>query len=602
MRTPPDSPRPRPRQRPLLTLALAGPLLACSGSIGIEDNPSGSVNEPGPGPTNRPPGTTPGTGGPSTGGPSTTPGTGGAPGTTPGSRPTEPGPSASGECKTEAPGLPSLRRLTTEELERSLKALLGRDVAVAWPQDEAVVGYPSARGNFVLEPHARSLYTTLLPELRRIVTSSPTALSDACATTDTKCATALAEKFAVRAWRRPVSAEERTSLLAFYDQVLKELGGDAKEATATLVLSILSSPHFLYRSEVGVADAKADAPRRLSSREVGTALSYFFLGQPPDAMLLTKIESNSLQTEAQILAEIERLRGSPAHAAWMARFFQQWTHVQDLEDKDHALDKFPDATKAYKKEAEEAFVRQVTALMGKPNATFEELVAGKSFVAGPLTAKVYKPGAKPTGFQTFEAEDGRRGLFTSVAFLSQYSKPDRPNAIERAKFFLDQVICRELPGIPADALQREFMPDPKKSPRQNFEVLTSDAACAGCHMMLNPIGFSFDKYGPDGQLLRAIEGFPVDTKGSVRGTTDIDGDIDGPEDLIAKVAKSREARMCFIKQWFRFSNGRQESALDACTLQRLFDTMEKEGDSLTTFARHYFTSRNFLYRHAQEAP
>lgn len=516
-------------------------------------------------------------------------------------RPSEGGPAASNACNGEAPGAPALRRLSSEELDRSLRVLLGRNVAVDWPEDELVGGYPSARENVVLETHARALYATLLPELRKIVETSPSSLSDQCATADTRCATALVQGFAGRAWRRALSAEERTSLLGFYEQVRQELG-DAREATATLLLAILSSPHFLYRTELGTGDGRLDPARRLSSREIGTALGYFFWGQPPDATLLAKMDGDRLRTEGEILAEIERLRGSPAHAAWMGRFFQRWTHVEGLDQKDHNLDRYPDATKAYKKEAEEALVRQFVAVLGKPEGTFEELVSSRSFVAGPLTAKAYRAGARPSGFTTLEADPGRRGAFMSVGFLTYYSKPDRPNALERAKFFLDQVLCRQLPGVPADALQREFTPDPRKSHRQNFETLTGDAACSGCHTMLNPIGFSFDRFGADGQVLREIDGFPIDTRGTIRGAGELDGELSGPEDFILRIARSREARLCFLRQWFQFSNGRQQEEPDSCTLQRLLDTMAKEGDSLATFARHYFTSRNFLYRQAREAP
>lgn len=579
-------------------LALGCAVAACAGDIAPGergDDPGATPGNPGtPGRTGAPlsPGT-PGSSG--TGGSTATPGTPGMPGpSTPGA-PTSPG----GACA-ESPGAATLRRLGQEELERSLKALLGRDVDVAWPQDELVSGYASARDNLIHEPHARALYTSLLPELRKIVTTGLAGLSDKCATADAACAASLVDGFAARAFRRAVTAAERTSLLAFYDQARQDLG-DPKEATAHLLLAVLSSPHFLYRSELGVADA-GRPERRLSSREIGTALAYFFWGQPPDATLLAKMDGDRLQADTDINAEIERLRAAPAHAAWMGRFFQQWSHVQGLDQKDHAADKYPDATKAYKREAELALVQQFTSLITKPTATYEELIASRSLVAGPLTAKAVKAGAKPTALSSVEADPGRRGVFMSVGFLTEYSKPDRPSALGRAKFFLDQVICRDLPGVPADALQREFTPDPKKTHRQNFEAFTSGVACAACHTMLNPIGFSFDRFGADGQVLREIDGFPINTRGTIKGAGELDGDIEGPEDFILKVSKSRDARLCYLRQLFRFGTGRKDAELDRCTLERVLGTMQKEGDLLSSFARNYFTSRGFLSRQIRETP
>lgn len=74
----------------------------------------------------------------------------------------------------------------------------------------------------------------------------------------------------------------------------------------------------------------------------------------------------------------------------------------------------------------------------------------------------------------------------SVGFLAHYSNPDRPNAIARAKFLVEQVLCESRGGIPANALEREFTPDSDKTSRQNFEAFTSSPACAGCHRTVLP--------------------------------------------------------------------------------------------------------------------
>ena len=90
--------------------------------------------------------------------------------------------------------------------------------------------------------------------------------------------------------------------------------------------------------------------------------------------------------------------------------------------------------------------------------------------------------------------------------------------------------------------------------RQYFDMMTSGDACAGCHHgYVNPLGFAFEHF---------------DAAGLYR-ETDNDLPIDAARELSELLASSADARRCFAKNWFAFSQGRDATDADACFLERL---------------------------------
>jgi hypothetical protein len=144
----------------------------------------------------------------------------------------------------------------------------------------------------------------------------------------------------------------------------------------------------------------------------------------------------------------------------------------------------------------------------------------------------------------------------------------------------EQLLCQPVepppPGVPVI--------DPSSSTEQSTQDIlnahTSDPNCAGCHNLMDPIGFVFQEFDASG-LLQVLDskGMPIQTQGEMIGTLDIDGPIDGIEDLANKLASSDQVKDCFIRQWWRFAFGRVESAVNANdldTLKMLFT--EEKGD------------------------
>ncbi len=93
---------------------------------------------------------------------------------------------------------------------------------------------------------------------------------------------------AERAFRRPVTETDLTSLMAFYDAGARE--GGFEHGVRDALSAILASPHFLYRAEGG-QDGGTVA---LTDLELASRFSFFLWGSVPDRELLDLAEASRL--------------------------------------------------------------------------------------------------------------------------------------------------------------------------------------------------------------------------------------------------------------------------------------------------------------------
>jgi hypothetical protein len=104
--------------------------------------------------------------------------------------------------------------------------------------------------------------------------------------------------------------------------------------------------------------------------------------------------------------------------------------------------------------------------------------------------------------------------------------------------------------------------------RQKFEQHASDPSCQGCHQLVDSIGFGLEMMDAIGRFREIENGQVVDSSGALVGT-DVDGAFTGPAELALKLSQSRQASDCFVRQLFRFVEGRTERDADQCELAAL---------------------------------
>jgi len=367
------------------------------------------------------------------------------------------------------------------------------------------------------------------------------------------CAQQFVDEFGRRAFRRPLTAQERVDFMVFFN----ESPGDADmRAGAELTIQlILQSPQFLYRIELPLEHdgeppvAGEVAP--LGSYEVASRLSYFLWSSMPDEELLSAAAEGALASAAQREAQARRMLEDDRAKHAFLHFHEQWFDL-DRVDRVSKLPEhnFDDALRSAAKQEALRFVEHV---IFDENGTLGDLLTSNRTFVNDRLAEVYGVlPPEPNTWAEVELDASRRaGFMTQVAFLAGHGHPLNPSPVLRGVYGLKDVLCWPLGAPPAVA---EAMMVPEGSAdmtnRETYAALTAPDECMFCHEIINPVGFAFEHYDTLGRWRDQDNGQPVDASGHFQ-----DSSFTGAPEMMSALAGRADVHRCVSRKWLRFAYG-----------------------------------------------
>lgn len=306
------------------------------------------------------------------------------------------------------------------------------------------------------------------------------------------------QKFAERAFRRPVKPEEVDQFATLVESEMKS-GEKFDAAMKTALQAVLCSKDFIYLVE-GSAETNT---QRLNEWELASRLSYFLWSTMPDAELLDAAKRGVLHESATLQAQVRRMLADERAHRFTDAFPRQWLQLR-------RLGMFPPNKKLYpeydayleKSMAGEstAFFREVL----EKNLTLREFLDSNWTMLNARLANHYQvPGVNEDKFirVALKPEDHRGGLLTEAAILSLTSDGTRDRPVHRGKWVLESIIGRAPPPPPANVKPIEPTPatQPKATLRNKLDAHKSDASCAACHQKIDPYGFAFNNFDAIGR-------------------------------------------------------------------------------------------------------
>lgn len=456
-------------------------------------------------------------------------------------------------------GRKSLRLLTNAEFSNSLKDILktADNPSGRLPPESKVDGFPNNIDNNRVSPDHLSAYMDVAISMAESVKPSLRTLVGCAEDAGASCGQKVVDILGPKLFRRPLTAEEKTFALSIYQ---KGAAVSPKEGMTLLIASLITSPNFLYRSEIG------DATGKLDGYEIAGALSYFFWGTVPDDALVANAANGKLLTEDGLKAEALRLLASPKSRFVMDEFSRGWLESEKIlgtsKDPAIAAPLTMGILKAMYAEANDTF----DFLMRQPNGTFESLVSSDFTIGSPELATFYggqsavDGGVNKIKFGT----TGKKGLVTLGAVMASHARSDESHPIKRGDFVLQKMFCFVPPPTP-EGLEVLIPPkDPSLTTRQRFAKHSSVPGCAGCHIKLDGVGFGLEDYDTLGRFReKDANGKPVDASGVVIDTKGKKSIFNGGGELSDEIAKSAEAKRCYTIHWYRYAHGRSVSSADS---------------------------------------
>jgi mono/diheme cytochrome c family protein len=385
------------------------------------------------------------------------------------------------------------------------------------------------------------------------------------------CAARILSRLARRAYRRPVNDQDLRPLLEFFDSGRKE--GRSFDAGIQLALErLLVDPDFLLRVYRDPKDASGE-PYRLSATELASRLSFFLWSSIPDEPLLAAAESGKLSLREQTRRMLSHRRASDA---LVHGFIAQWLNLRRLEEyapdyeKNEGLRVAGRALlDAFSKETElfaESLIREDRSIVDLLNADY-------TFLNEPLARHYGIPNVYGSHFRRVKLPDRtqRGGLLGQASILTLTSYPDRTSPVLRGKWLLDNILDAPVPPPPDDVdttLKEEPAGAKPKTVRERLEQHRSQARCASCHSVLDPLGF-------------ALEGF--DAAGQWRNATDNVGDwpggvkLEGFPGLRAMLLERREQfARTVTRKLMSYALGRELEYFDEPAVRQIVRNAEAE--------------------------
>jgi hypothetical protein len=206
------------------------------------------------------------------------------------------------------------------------------------------------------------------------------------------------------------------------------------------------------------------------------------------------------------------------------------------------------------------------------------------------------PNVAGTRFRRVPVTDpNRQGLLGRGAILTQTSLANRTSPVARGKYVLEVLF-----GAPAPLPPPSVPPFPETvnhervlSVRERMEAHRQNAACAGCHKIMDPIGLALENFDATGRWRNTDGGVPVDPSGELFDGTP----MVGPTSVREALMKHQEAFLGgFTDQFLSYALGRVLDARDMPAVRAIARGAARENNRFSAFVTGVVTSAPFQMR------
>jgi hypothetical protein len=335
------------------------------------------------------------------------------------------------------------------------------------------------------------------------------------------CAERILANLMRRAWRRPVTESDLRKPLRFFREARAAGGFDAGIEMA--LSAILVSPEFLFRVSADPPGLAPNAAYEISDNELASRLSFFLWSSIPDDELLDAAEKGELRKPEVLRGQVRRMLADERSRALVTNFASQWLHLRNLDSITPDMRLFPDfddnLRQAFRTETE-LFLENI---VRGDRSVLELLKADYTFVNERLAKHYGLPHIYGSRFRrvSLAPESHRGGLLRHGSILTVTSYPTRTSPVIRGKWVLDNLIGIPPPPPPPDVPDlKENVLGKNLSVRERLTEHRANPACAGCHNLMDPIGFALENYDAVGRWRTHEDGKPIDATGaSLDGST-----------------------------------------------------------------------------------
>jgi len=402
-------------------------------------------------------------------------------------------------------------RLTNDQWENAVRDLLGLPAApgLASSFEGAPPGgtFSNNERRLFITSGLWGDYESAAETLSQRVVQDPAVLSKVTAGATT--AASFIPAFGRHAYRRDLTAAEVTRYTTLFNggaDIFKS-GNAFNDGVQMVVETMLKSPYFLYRAEVG------QNGQPLSGYELATKLSFLLRSTIPDDGLLELAKSGGLNGVDQLTKQAQTMLDTPEARGAFDRFHSELFGIDRYTNIEKDATLFPAFNPAMAADFAQADVKFFEYLYDN-NLGFKDLLTSQVGFVNSSTAALYGQSASGSGFTQVLLGAERTGFFTRAGFLANNGTLIGSDPIRRGVDVIRRVFGNADFSPPGGVVIPPLPPPmPGQTTRERVTGHTGAGTCgASCHgEYINPLGFSFENFDAIGQVRSTDNGKPVDT-------------------------------------------------------------------------------------------
>src|SRR5688572_26103023 len=507
------------------------------------------------------------------------------------------------------PGPFVIRRLTEVEYGNTLHDLLGVDASIADELPDEVFG--AGYLNTLSALQSEQFLAIANEALDRVLAPKgqpPTRMQKQLfgkmpgpGVDERTAARKVARSLARNAYRRPPTDPELDVLVRVFD-LARENKLAYPEALRLMLKAVLVSPQFLFITPaVETESGRSIIP--LDDYQLASRLSYFLWATMPDAELSALADRGTLYEPAVLSAQVKRMLKDSRSRALFDGFGAQWLGLGSLESKTFDTDKFPQMNNAMRSAMYEEARLFFESIVRENRNVASFVDCDYTFLNGTVAA-LYGLEKKVTGsrWRKVKLTDANRGgILGMPGILAVTSFPDRSSPVKRGVWVLEQVLGEHVPPPPPDvpALEKQDKQTiANLTLRQRTELHVKDPTCANCHKVLDPIGFGLENFDAIGRWRDKD-----DSGGAINAAGELPGGkrFSSPKELKAIIgSRTDDLARNLTEKLLAYALCRQLEGYDEIVVDRLMETIAKDGYRMQTLITEIVSSYPFTHRRVRE--
>ncbi len=411
-----------------------------------------------------------------------------------------------------------------------------------------------------------------------------------------------------KAYRRPVAASDLERPMQFFQEAVAVDSQSPGNAASTKqfrqgieagLASILVNPNFLFRIQRDPADAAKRQSYRISDIDLASRLSFFLWSSLPDEELLLRAERKELHQPEVLEEQIRRMLNDDRSQALVSNFANQWLYLRNLDSITPEARLFPDFDQnlrdAFRMETELLFA----SIIQEDENVLKLLKSDHTFLNERLAKHYGIPHIYGSRFRRVDLppDSNRGGLLRHGSILTVTSYATRTSPVIRGHWILKNILGAPPPPPPDDvpALKDNTVAS-NLSVRERLNQHRADPACASCHDLMDPVGFSLENFDAVGRWRDREAGKPVDSSGGLPDGRKFDG-VEGLENGL--LARPELFASTMTEKLLTFALGRGIDHSDAPAIRKIVRDAAKNDFRFSSLIIGIVNSTPFQMRMAE---